>query len=136
MKENITNQDALLSKIKSILIKKAEGFYFEEETFEYLQKAPNETQQIDMDQYLLEIETKKGKPKKHEREETGLILSKKKVTTHFVPPDMLAIKILLENFGEKVSSAYDIENMTDEELIKFKDQLLENLEKKEGENES
>lgn len=45
-------------------------------------------------------------------------LSKKKVTTKFVPPDMTALKILLDE-NEK-----DLSQMTDEELYEEKIRLL------------
>ena len=46
---------------------------------------------------------------------------KRKITTHYVPPDMLAIKMLFENFGEKVES---LEEMSDEEILQMKDKLI------------
>lgn len=56
----------------------------------------------------------------------NLFLTKKKISTHYVPPDMVAIKILFEIFESKVDEN-DIENLTDDELIKLKNQLLEEL---------
>lgn len=50
-------------------------------------------------------------------------LSKKKITTKTIPPDMNAIKILLDQSGVPV------ENMTDEELKSEKLRLLKLLEK-------
>lgn len=48
--------------------------------------------------------------------------SKKKVVTKHYPPDVSAIKALLAYYGDK---AFDeLENMTDEELIKERDALL------------
>ena len=40
---------------------------------------------------------------------------------------MIAIKILFEIFDKKVDDS-EIENLSDEELIKFKNKLLEELE--------
>jgi len=57
----------------------------------------------------------------------NLVLVKKKVSNHYVPPDITAIKILFEIFDEKVNEG-DIESMTDDELIKLKKQLLEEIE--------
>ena len=62
--------------------------------------------------------------------EQDLELLKKKITTHYVPPDMSALKILLENFGEEMKSGDGfVETMTDEELLKMKVELLRELEK-------
>ena len=50
------------------------------------------------------------------------LLSKKKVVSKHFPPDVSAIKTLLAYYGDK---AFDeLENMTDEELIKERDELL------------
>ena len=127
------NQE-LLSKIKAILIKKACGFYYDEECNEYIQKQNNNDPQIHMEEILQGESKRKNKSK-----ETNLILTKKKVTSHYIPPDMLAIKILLENFGEKVESDLELENMSETELLKYKDNLvsdINNLIKKEDTNES
>ena len=59
-------------------------------------------------------------------EQNDLILVKKKISKHFVPPDMIAIKILFEIFDKKVENG-EIENMSDEELFKLKSKLLEEL---------
>lgn len=47
----------------------------------------------------------------------SLTLSKKKITTHFVPPDMLAIKMLLEINSKELSP--ELFNLTDDELKKL-----------------
>ena len=49
-------------------------------------------------------------------------LTKKKVTTKNVPPDVSALKLLLEQFNER-----SIESMTDEELEEEKQELLEKI---------
>lgn len=59
-------------------------------------------------------------------DDENLKLIKRKVSTHFVPPDMIAIKILFEIFEKKVNSD-EIENMTDDELLNLKSKLLEEL---------
>ena len=50
-----------------------------------------------------------------------LTLVKKKVSSHYVSPDMLAIKMLFENFGEKVKG---YEDMSDEEILLIKQFLI------------
>ena len=47
-------------------------------------------------------------------DEAGEKLSKKKITTKDVPPDLSAVKILLDSLN--VSTETDFENMSDEEL--------------------
>lgn len=54
-------------------------------------------------------------------------LSKKKVTKKHYAPDISAVKILLENY----SNLPDVYSMTDEELLKERERLL-NLLKEEG----
>ena len=54
--------------------------------------------------------------------EDGEKLSKKKITTKDVPPDISAVKLLLEELN--VSQNIDFENLTDEQLKKeIKDAL-------------
>ena len=61
-----------------------------------------------------------------------LVLSKRKVTTKHIAPDMQAAKIVLELLKEN-----GFNDMTDEELIKERDRLIELLNKtKEEEMES
>ena len=55
----------------------------------------------------------------------NLILVKKKVTSKYIPPDMFAIKILLEIFGKEAVG--DLEGLSDEELIKFKEKIMKEL---------
>ncbi|MDY2842022.1 MAG: hypothetical protein SOT08_05055 [Candidatus Borkfalkiaceae bacterium] len=57
-------------------------------------------------------------------EQGDIRLSKKKVTTKNVPPDVTALKMLLEDDGTPVSQ------MTDDELEKEKTRLLELLSKR------
>ena len=54
----------------------------------------------------------------------GLTLSKKKVTTHYVPPDINAIKILLENYSEKVD---DYSLLTTAQLKELAKKLIDDL---------
>ena len=66
--------------------------------------------------------------------ESGLdVLVKKKCTTKDVPPDVTAIKILLSYYDEKTFE--ELENMTDEELLKEKVRLLLELQKFEKQKE-
>ena len=59
----------------------------------------------------------------------GMKLVKRKVTTKSVPPDMIALKMLLEQDGAPLSQ------MTDEELIAEKRRLISLLQSEEsGEN--
>lgn len=83
--------------LKNILLKLANGFTYTETTEEY-------------------------SPQKEQEE--SLVLSKRKVSTHYVPPDMLAIKMLLENDRKKVDS---LSAMTDEELLSLRSKLLNEL---------
>ncbi len=82
--------------LEQILLKLANGFTYTETIEEYV-------------------------PQKDEQDYGELTLAKKKVTTHYIPPDMLAIKMLLENDRQKVSN---LSSMTDEELIALKDKLI------------
>ena len=125
-------------KLVDLLLKKANGFHYVEEQFEYERDKTKQTKQqtenlnfFDIcdrgkthlensnDMIELENETKK------QGADDGLVLVKKKVATHYIPPDMLAIKILLEMFGKEELS--DLEKMSDNELIELKKQLLEEL---------
>lgn len=57
------------------------------------------------------------------------VLSKKKVTKKMLSPDISALKLLLDRFYDDVS----IEKMTDEELLRERDRLMQLL-KEEEEN--
>lgn len=85
--------------LSEILIKLANGFTYTETVQEY---APDKTLNNGQD----------------------LVLVKKKITTHYVPPDMLAIKILLENNEQKVNT---LSSMTDEELVALKNKLIKEI---------
>lgn len=85
--------------IKEILLKLANGFTYTETTEEYA-------------------------PEKEVVDSSSLVLVKKKVTTHYVPPDMLAIKILMEDNKERVD---DLASMTDEELIGLKNKIIQEI---------
>lgn len=85
-----------LKRIKEILLKLAEGFDYTETVEEY---APS-------------------------KEDGSMELVKRKITTHYVVPDMLAIKMLVSD-GEQNSST--ISQMTDLELIELKEKLAKEL---------
>lgn len=126
-----------------ILIKKASGFYYDEvvNEFEKTQNKPNNSEKyIKFDDLYKNlnscvtdstinnnsnviIKTSDEKPELSKQDLYNLTLSKKKVTTHYIPPDMLAIKILFEIFGEKVSEN-ELEKLSDEELINLKNKLI------------
>ena len=59
-------------------------------------------------------------------DDPSLNLVKKKVATHFVAPDMIAIKILFEIFDRKVEDN-DLDKISDEELMELKTKLLEEI---------
>ncbi len=62
-------------------------------------------------------------------DENGLaVLSKRKITKKFNPPDVAALRFLLDqsNFSDD-----DISKMTDEELLREKERLLSLLKEKE-----
>lgn len=85
--------------LKEILVKLANGFTYTETVEEYA-------------------------PEKSSDDRAPMVLVKKKIATHYVPPDMLAIKMLMENDKEKVDS---LSNMTDEELVALKNKLIKEI---------
>lgn len=66
-------------------------------------------------------------------ENGNAVLSKRKITKKFNPPDVSALRFLLEQ-----SNLYDddISKMTDEELLREKERLLSLLKEKEVKNEN
>lgn len=122
MKNKLDNK--LLTDIKNILLKKAEGYFYDEEIFEYQNKVEDDKQLnfFDTKDNLEKTKQKNGKQSK--KENTNLILTKKKVTTHHVPPDLLAVKMLVEIFGEKVNLQQDLYALSDEELFALKDEII------------
>lgn len=119
-KKIVAKNQELYDKIKKILVKKAEGYFYDEESLEFVQKPQKEDNQLSFDDFTSK--------KKTQTSNSELCLVKKKVTSHYIPPDMIAIKILLENFGENMSSS-NLENMSEEELIDYKNKLIENINK-------
>ena len=58
----------------------------------------------------------------------GLVLLKKKVTTHYIPPDITAVKMLIEIAGEEIGVNNNIiESLSDDELLKLKRELIEEI---------
>ena len=86
------------SQIKKLLTKLASGYEYTETTEEFL-------------------------PDK----ETGdFVLAKRKITSHYVAPDLNAIKMLAELMRD---SEVDYQNMSDQELLNLKKRLIEELTK-------
>lgn len=124
------------------LLKKAEGFYYIEEQEDY-EKTQNktinskvlyenisifeniDTQQLKNKNQNDSIDLQNESIKKQQNNQ-NLVMVKKKITKHYIPPDMLAIKILFETIKEKVNED-DINNISDEELLKLKTKLTEEL---------
>lgn len=126
-----------------LLIKKASGFYYSEEQYEYekTQKRNSfnekltdfENNSVIYDRVNTQlnifddtIKSANGMEQNKDKIAENLTLVKKKVTTHYVSPDMLAIKILLEIYGKKVSDD-NVENMSNQELIELKNKLIGEL---------
>ena len=125
----------------NLVIKKANGYHYTEEVLEY-EKTQNKSSlnknipQINenynffdiCDRSLTKPITKDDKielsnEKDQQQINENLTLVKKKVTTHYIPPDMLAIKILFEIYGKEIE--YDnINTLTDEELLDLKNKLI------------
>ena len=87
-------------KLNKILLKLASGYSYTETTEEFA---------IDKDS-------------------NQMILVKRKVTTHQMPPDMAALKLLS---GEE---QYSLESLTDEELLSLKQKFLEELKEENNDN--
>lgn len=131
------DKEKINKKLIDLLLKKAAGFHYTEEQYEYerdkqLKKEPRfenlnffeicDRGQIKRNDDGDKIELANGKKIQGNED---LILVKKKITSHYIPPDMLAIKVLLEIFGKEAVS--DLEKMTDEELINFKEKILKEI---------
>ena len=133
------NKESINKKLIDILLKKAAGFHYQEEQYEYEKDKSKKDKNSDYenlnffnlydrgenknsdDGVNIKLEDQKIRQGQNE----GLILVKKKVTSHYIPPDMLAIKILLEIFGKEAVG--DLEGLSDEELIKFKEKIMKEL---------
>ena len=140
----MSNKSFGYSDVINLLIKRAKGFYYTEEQLEYEKTQKNKIIDKNNGQFCENISffdnTVRGKEElinscdtikasnktTTESSNESLTLVKKKVSTHYISPDMLAIKILFEIFKEKVTSN-EIENMSDEELLNLKNELLKEL---------
>lgn len=134
MKEN----KDINKKLIDLLLKKASGFHYVEEQLEYeREKNAKSSPKIENLNFFDICDRGDGKFSnagdmmnveneiKICKADEGLILVKKKVSSHYIPPDMLAIKILLEMFGKK--EVDNVKQMTDDELFKFKEKILEEI---------
>ena len=128
-------RNKLIEKLRKILLKKAEGFFYTEEICEYLLKDPQENEQLSIfDTQSIKNNKKSIKENDKKLQKINLIMSKKKVTTHYIPPDMLAIKMLIENFGQEVDGSDDFSQLSDQDLLNLQNELIKQL--KEESNES
>lgn len=138
--------------IIDLIVKKAKGYVYYEEQYEFekTQNSAKNAEKIDKNYNLFEfLENNKnfdmgindsskvsdkievqGKTEDFDDppksfSSNGLTLVKKKVTSHYVSPDMSAIKILLDLTNERDSD--DLESLSDEELLKLRNQLIEEI---------
>ena len=58
-------------------------------------------------------------------DEGKMVLTKRKVTKKNIPPDIMAVKVLLEMYSD--NKDLDFENLSDEELLIERDKLIEKL---------
>ncbi len=87
-------------KLKKTLFKKAMGYGVSEETVEY-------------------VTDDSGKE----------VVSKRKVSKKYIPPDASALRLLIEHFYSQTSR--QVESMTDEELEEERDKIIEMLKEEE-----
>lgn len=143
MIENFTRNNLI-----EILIKKATGYYYSEEQFEYETQKSNKFNEKHINNLSFFENYDRGETNfinsndkiklsneiEHQQENNkNLSLSKKKVTTHYIPPDINAIKILFEIFEKKVGES-SLENLTDNELLELKNKLIKELTNEHYEN--
>ena len=133
------NEKKLYDELIKILLKKAKGFYYTEEQEDY-EKTQNKSKNNEslcrnlsffenhdmVDNKITQSNDTLNLQNENKSELQNLVLVKKKITKHYIPPDMLAVKILFETLKEKVN-ADDLNNLSDDELIKLKDKLLGEL---------
>lgn len=132
-------QNNIYDELIKILLKKAKGFYYTEEQEEY-EKAQNKPRISEINnknisffdnnvtsevKFINHNDTIKS-DNENKRNTENLVLVKKKITKHYIPPDMLAVKILFETIKEKVNDDA-INNLSDDELIKLRDKLIGEL---------
>ncbi len=133
------NDKKIYDELISILLKKANGFYYTEEQEEY-EKTQNKSKFSEICNNNISFFDKSDtletnnithsdtikSDNENKKENQSLVLVKRKITTHYIPPDMLAVKILFETIKEKVNED-DLNKLSDEDLIKLKDKLLGEL---------
>ena len=136
------NNKKIYDFLIKILLKKAEGYYYteEQEEFEKTQNNSTKSKKIYENISIFEnldiqnthslnssdnIKSSNEESKKQASTE-NLVMVKKKITKHYIPPDMLAIKILFETIKETVNDD-DLKNISNEELLKLKDKLIGEL---------
>ncbi len=128
----------------NLVIKKAEGYHYTEEIFEY-EKTQNKhnlskisskindnynffdiCDRVETIPYRVDDKIDLSNEKTSKQSNETLTLIKKKVTTHYIPPDMLAIKILFEIYGKEID--YDnLNKLSDNELIELKNKLIKEI---------
>lgn len=129
----------------NLVIKKAEGYYYTEEVFEY-EKTQNKSNltkkhienvenlnffeicdrgKNDFNNPCDTIESSNEKYKNQQNTQ-DLTLVKKKVTTHYIPSDILAIKILFEIYGKEIEND-NLENLSDSDLLNLKNKLIKEV---------
>jgi len=136
------NSKKIYDFLIKILLKKAEGYYYTEELeeFEKTQNNSNKSKKNYINLSFFEnsdtqctktntsndIIKSSNEESKKQSDTENLIMVKKKITKHYIPPDMLAIKILFETIKETVNDD-DLKDISNEELLKLKDKLLGEL---------
>ena len=135
------NNKKIYDFLIKILLKKAEGYYYTEEQEDYEKtqnKSINSKYQCENISFFENFDTVKTKNNKvddkiiatnkdeKQQNNQSLVMVKKKITKHYIPPDMLAIKILFETIKEKVNDE-NLSNISDDELLKLKDKLTKEL---------
>lgn len=140
------NKDFTQNDLLNLLIKKATGFYYTEEQYEY-EKTQNKSNSIKINENLSDnlknndrvatqlnfIDDKIEVSNEIKTDTKNLTLVKKKVATHYISPDMLAIKILLEIYGKKIGDE-NVDDLSNEELLKLKETLIGELLDEENNN--
>ncbi|MBO4570125.1 MAG: hypothetical protein J5689_02805 [Clostridia bacterium] len=146
------NDNKISDKLYKILLKRAEGFFYKEvcEEFVYDNKPKYSNQISFFDEEKSDLTKSKKRVTKTKVNQNHNVklecndvscfasgencedikaptLAKKKVTTHFVPPDMLAIKMLLEI--DKTLGT-DLTMMSDSELLSLAKQLEDEIKQK------
>ena len=137
------NKKSIYETLIKILEKKAGGFYYTEEIDEYEKtqnKLKSTQKQLNFfdnnENFILNdrvennltgsYDTIKSQDENTQNKDQGcpeLTLVKKKIATHYIPPDMLAIKTLLEIYGQKIKTK-TISKMTNQELMELKKKLI------------